>query len=129
MHTPLIEKVEGRSADSIVLPDGRIFPPATFTLIPGEVTQEFDVDKIQQFQIIQQKKNAIDILIVINDTLRHVGPSVDTLMKEIKRRYQDMVGDQVTVTVKDVTKVKKDDRRPCSPSSIVLSYVDHKNYI
>lgn len=130
MHTPLLEKVEGRSADSIVLPDGRIIPPATFTLIPGEVAQEYGVDKIQRFQIIQHKKDKIEILIVINEEYREAEPSVDTLISEIKQRYQQLVGEKVALEAKEVKQVKKDpDAPPESPYPIIISHLDHEQWI
>jgi phenylacetate-coenzyme A ligase PaaK-like adenylate-forming protein len=129
MHTQLIKNVEGRRSDSIVLPDGRIFPPATFTLIPGEVTQHYGIDKIQQFQIIQHKKDEIEILIVINEKLRDVGPSVEKLLNGIKQRYQKLVGGDINIKVREVNKVKKDERSSTLPSSIVLSYVEHNDWI
>ncbi|MCX6667825.1 MAG: hypothetical protein NTV74_06300 [Euryarchaeota archaeon] len=130
MHTQTLKNVEGRSIDSIVLPDGRIFPPATFTLIPSDVTQDYGVDKIQQFQIIQYRKDYIEILIVTNEELRDVGPSIEEIMNEIKKRYQKVVGKDVHIEIKEVKKVKKDERRsPTSPTSIVLSYVEHKDWI
>ncbi len=129
MHTPLIKKVEGRSADSIVLPNGRIFPAATFTLIPGEVAQDFGVDIIQRFQIIQHKKEELKILIVINEKERDKVKSVDKVLEEIKNRYQKIVGKEVNINIIEVDKVEKDKRSEDSKSSIVLSYVEHKQWL
>lgn len=125
MHTPLIKSVEGRSSDSIVLPDGRIFPPATFTLIPGEVMREFGIDKIQQFQIIQNRKDEIEILIVIKEEFRDVPPPIEDIMNEIQRRYQHLVGKGVEIKVREAKHVRKED----SISPILISHVDHKNWI
>ncbi|MEF8848929.1 MAG: hypothetical protein V5A68_07330 [Candidatus Thermoplasmatota archaeon] len=129
MNTPLLDNVEGRRVDSIVLPDGRIFPPATITLIPGEIAEEYGVDIIKRFQIIQHKKDKIEILIVINQNLRGKVPSVEEMLDEIKNRYKKIVGESVFIEVKEVDEVKKDKRSPGSPSSIIISKVDHKDWI
>ncbi|MEF8879372.1 MAG: hypothetical protein V5A64_03150 [Candidatus Thermoplasmatota archaeon] len=129
MNTPLLENVEGRRVDSIVLPDGRIFPPATITLVPGEVAEDYGIDIIKRFQIIQHKKDEIKILIVINQDLREKVSSVDEILEEIKDRYKKIVGNSVFIDVKEVNKVKQDKRSPGSPSSIVISKVDHKDWI
>ena len=47
----------------------------------------FNTDKIHQFQIIQHSIKEIDILIVIDENLRHVGPKVDEIFKEIKWEF------------------------------------------
>ena len=128
-NTQLLEKVQGRSSDTIVLPDGRFFPPATFTLIPGEVAQDTGVDIIKRFQIIQHKKDNIEILVVINDKFRESVPSVEKILTEIKNRYQKVVGDKVNIEVKEVDKIKQKSSSGISPSSIVISHVDKKDWL
>ncbi|MBS3778614.1 MAG: phenylacetate--CoA ligase family protein [Candidatus Thermoplasmatota archaeon] len=129
MHSQLLENVEGRSVDSIIVPDGRIFPAATFTLIPGEVAQEKDVDIIHRFQVIQHKKDKIEILVVFNEDKKDQVSNVDTILQEIKKRYQKLIGEDVTIEIKEVDKVKEDTRSPVNLSSIVISHVDHKDWV
>ena len=129
MNTPFLKNVEGRSKDSIVLPDGRIFPAATFTLIPGEVAQDFKIDIIQQFQIIQNKKDELEILIVINKNIKDNFSLIDGLLNEIKIRYQKLVGKDVLINVKEVEKVKVDSKYPDSYSSIVISNVNQNDWL
>jgi phenylacetate-CoA ligase len=129
MHSPMIKNVEGRSIDSIVVPDGRIFPAATFTLIPGEVAQETGVDIIHRFQIIQHKKDAIEILVVINNDRRDQVQDIDNMLQEIKKRYQNLIGTDVTINVKEVDQVIEDTRSTVNLSNIVISHVKHKYWI
>ena len=128
MSTQIIKSVEGRTSDSIVLPDGRIFPPATFTLIPGEVSEESGYDIVQRFQIIQNKIDELEISVVINDEFREKVESVDKILDEIKNRYQKLVGKKVNVNVKEVDRVKEDNSNPASLSSIVISKVKHDQW-
>jgi phenylacetate-CoA ligase len=127
--TQLLKKVGGRSSDSIVLPDGRVFPPATFTLIPGEVAQDTGVDIIQRFQIIQHKKDDIEIRVIINDTFRDAVKSIDSILNEIQSRYQQVVGKQVNIIVKEVDEIIAGSQSGESLSSIVISHVDHSDWL
>jgi len=127
--TQLLERVGGRSSDSIVLPDGRVFPPATFTLIPGEVSQDAGIDIVKRFQIIQHKKDDIEIKIVINDKFRDSVDSINKILNEIKFRYQKLVGGKVNITIKEVDKILGKDPSEGSLSSIVISHVDHKDWL
>ena len=130
MHSQILENVEGRTADAIIIPDGRIFPAATFTLIPGEVAQDYKIDVIRRFQIIQNKIDEIEILVVFNQDLKKSEKMGKEILHEIKKRYQKVVGKSVNVLVKEVDKVKKDKRAPTtSLSSIVVSNIDHKDYL
>lgn len=129
MHSQLLENVEGRSVDSIVVPDGRIFPAATFTLIPGEVAQEEGVDIIHRFQLIQHKKDNIEILVVFNEDKKDQVSNVDNILQEIKKRYQQLIGEDVAIEIKEVDNVKEDTRSPVNLSSIVISHVDHKDWV
>ncbi len=127
--TQLLERVGGRSSDSIVLPDGRVFPPATFTLIPGEVAQDSGVDIVQRFQIIQHKKEDIEIKVIINDELREKVKSIKKILDEIKSRYQKVVGKKVNIKVKEVDKIVGKTAEEGSLSSIVISKVDKKDWL
>jgi len=129
MHSPMIKNVEGRSIDSIVAPDGRIFPAATFTLIPGMVAQETGVDIIHRFQIIQHKKDNLEIRVVINADKRDQIKDVNGMLQEIKTRYQNLIGNEVVIDIKEVDKVIEDDRSPVNLSNIVISHVEHKDWI
>lgn len=128
MNSELIKSVEGRSSDSIVLPDGRIFPAATFTLIPGEVAQDAGGDIIQSFQIVQNKIDDIQIRIVINERLKEKVENVDEILEEVKKRYQKLVGTQVNIEIKEIEKISEKNT-PVSLSSIVISKVDSKNRV
>ncbi len=127
-ETQLLKRVGGRSSDSIVLPDGRVFPPATFTLIPGEVAQSAGVDIVQRFQIIQHKKDDMEIKVIINDEFRNKVKSVKKILDEIKSRYQKVVGKNVNITVKEVDKIVGKTADEGSLSSIVISKVDKKDW-
>jgi len=114
--------VGGRKADSIVLEEGKIIPPSAITGIPGKMMHEMGTDKIQQFQIVQKSTGYIEILLVIDENLRELGPSVDAISLELKRRYQRKFGDTVEVVVKEVEHIKQSEHVD-TPPHVVISEV------
>lgn len=122
LSTPIIEGgVEGRMRANIVLPNGKVFPPGAFCFITP-VMHKLKTFKIKQYQIIQKKIDEMEILLVIDEDLRDVGPSVDEIANNIKELYQEKTGPGVTITVKEVDEIKNDkDAR--KPPPIVISHV------
>ncbi|MEA3457105.1 MAG: hypothetical protein U9R21_00320, partial [Candidatus Thermoplasmatota archaeon] len=122
LATPIIEGgVEGRMRANIVLPNGKIFPPGAFCFITP-VLHKLKTFKVKQYQIVQKKIDEIDILLVIDDNLRNVGASVDTIAKNIKEAYLKKVGLGVVINVKEVTEIKKA-KNASKPPPIVVSHV------
>ena len=122
--TEMIKKIEGRSTDLIVLPNGKMMSPLTVTGIPAKVMEEFNTYKIKQFQIIQRKESEIEILIVIDDKLRNIGTSVEILFKEMEKRFSDKIGHGVNVSVNETDNIQKDARS--DHVKVVISNVKKK---
>jgi len=119
LQTPIIKGgVEGRVSTSIVLPDGRLLP--SFQSYISTIFNDFTVPKIQRFQIVQNKIDEINISLVIDDDLREEGISVDTIFKKIKKTYQEKVGPDVTINVKEAKKLESS---PGKPPPLVISHV------
>jgi len=122
LHTPLlINGVEGRLRNDIILPNGKVFSAATFCEITP-ITQDFKTLKIKRYLIIQKKIDEIDILIVIDDELRDVGPSVDLLFDKIYQVYKEMTGPNVKINIKEV-KEPELDKKAGFKRPTVISYV------
>jgi len=81
-------------------------------------------DKILQFQIVQYSRERIDVLVVIDESLRDVGPSVDVICSEIEHRYRDVWGEGITITVKEVKEIKKE-KNLQTPPRVVISKVQY----
>ena len=110
INSQLIRRIEGRSTDLIVLPDGKMMTPFTITGIPAEIMKDFKIYKIKQFQIIQHKTDEIEILVVIDDKLRNVGLPTERLLEELKRRFSEKVGNDVKIIVNEIGEIKKDEK-------------------
>jgi phenylacetate-CoA ligase len=110
LQTQLIQSIQGRYTDLIVLPDGRLLSALTITGVPAKVMEKFNSYKIKQFQIIQHDTANLEVLIVIDDAMRSVGVPVDELLKELQKQFSDRLGAGMSVSVKEVDEIQKDDR-------------------
>ena len=116
--TPLFKDgVEGRKDTSVILPDGRVFPSASFAIL-SVVLNRLKTRKVLQFQIIQKKLEEIDILLIIDEDLRDKDPPIDVLFDKIKEVYQKKVGPNVAINIKEVKEIKS---RPNKPAPLVIS--------
>jgi phenylacetate-CoA ligase len=106
----MIKNIEGRSMEFIRLPDGSTIAPFNVTTIPASVMDDLNTYKIKQFQIIQNKINEIEVLIIIDDKLRNVGPSVEKIIKELEIRFKKIIGSDVNIIFKEVKNIEKDIR-------------------
>lgn len=121
INTQIIKKIEGRSIDLIYLPNGNILSPLCITGIPAKVMEDLNTYKIEQFQIIQKKVNEIEVLIIINKKTRNIGPPVEKIFNELRKRFQDTIGSDVKILVKEVEEVYKN--KPSDKLKVVISNV------
>jgi phenylacetate-coenzyme A ligase PaaK-like adenylate-forming protein len=121
---PVLGEIGGRRVDAVVLPSGRVVPPSAFTGIPGKVMHELGTDKILQFQIVQHTRERVEVLVVIDESLRDVGPSVDSVFSEIEHRYREVWGEGITITVREINKIQKKNDEMISP--VVISLVNQE---
>lgn len=113
--------VEGRKRANIVLPNGKIFPPGAFCFITPVLTK-LQTFKVKQYQIIQQNLQHIDILLVIDEKLRHIGAPVEQIKSEIKKIYNQKVGKDVEIAIKEVDEIPRE-KNSSKPPPIVISRV------
>ena len=127
VKTPLIDRIQGRVSHNVILPNGAVFPAGAFTFI-ADVLHDLKTYKVKRFQIVQTRIDKIEISVIIDDTLRDVGPSVKTIFEKIKEVYQKKVGKDVEVTVKEVDDIKGDPKTG-KPAPVVVSKVKLKEII
>jgi len=124
ISSQIIKQIEGRSTDLIILPNKKLLSPLTVTGIPAKIMDEFKTYKIKQFQIIQQKIDEIEILIVIDEKLRNKGPSVKMILEELKKRFSEKIGHGINIVIHEVDEIQKDER--LDHVKVVISKVKHK---
>ncbi|HDN96135.1 MAG TPA: hypothetical protein ENG71_03625 [Thermoplasmatales archaeon] len=122
INTPLIGKIAGRKADSIILPSGKIIPPSSITGIPAKVMEELNTKKILQFQILQKSIDKVEVLVVIDEEQRDKEPSIDILFKKLKEKFEARFGGEVEVEIKEVKEIKRPERL-ATPPPVVTSMV------
>ena len=87
IETPLIGRVEGRAADFIRTPDGRVMPG------DGVMEAFYGLDNIKESQVVQEAVDRLTVRLVKDDDARPVN--VDLLRANLDR----CLGQGVTVTV------------------------------
>ena len=117
----MIRNIGGRSIELIRLPNGKTLAPFHVTTIPAMVMEKYNSYKIKQFQIIQHTIDNIEILVVIDEKLRNIGPPVELLLKEIQERFKKTVGTDVNINVREVSEIEKDVRSDYV--KVVISHV------
>ena len=122
LKTSVIKKLEGRKRANIILPNGKVFPPGAFCFI-SPVLHKLNTFKVKQYQIIQNKINEIEILIVIDEELKNKPPSFKTIAENIRKVYEEKCGPNVNINVREVDEIvnKKNKRKP---APIVVSHID-----
>ena len=123
INTPIIERIDGRQVDSIILPNGSYIPPSAFTGIPHKVMHNLKTDKINRFQIIQQSINEVEILIVIDEDSRNVGPSIDKIKQELQKAFEKKLGEGIKITVKEVDQITMIRPGSATPPPVAISKV------
>ncbi len=126
LNIPIFDYIGGRKVDSVVLPNGEIIPPFTITGIPNKVMLKLKTDKITQFQIIQRSLREIDILIIIDEKFRNVGPSVEVIKEEMKKQFEKRINSNVKINIKEVTKVELLRSGTAAECPIVISKIAQK---
>ena len=120
--TEMLSRIEGRSADMLVLPNGQLLSPLTITGIPAKVMQQYNSYKIDQFQIIQHAADDIEIVVVINEMRRHQGIPVVSLIKELHNHFQLQLGNDISIRVHEVPHIQPETR-----SDYVKVVISHVN--
>ena len=118
MNTPLLKNLEGRKKDAIILPDGRIFPPATVPMPLAEAAEKFKTKKIRRFQFVQKKIDDIEIKVEMEEGAEEME---EKLLEEIRKNYERLFGEGVRVNVYKVEEVEKIDGHT---KPIVISKLD-----
>lgn len=117
----LIKTIDGRMADLIILPNGTLVSPLNLTGIPAKIIEYFHTYKIKQFQIIQHKKDEIEVKIQIDEKLRDKGPSVKIIFNELEKRFREKIGNDVKIHIHEVGEIQKNTR--CDYVKVVISNV------
>jgi len=118
----LLKKVYGRNDLALYLPDGTVMLPSSFSEISSKILYQLKTNKVKNTKIIQHDLTTLEIQVVIDDTLRSVGPSVEEIFQFIQRSFVEKVGPAVHVTVNEV------DAIDTSQGPRIISKVNRSTY-
>lgn len=119
LNSQLIKSIDGRRVYQIKSPEGKYITPVFFTRGVDAVMQSFKTNKIFQYQVVQEKLDKIDLLVVIDEDKRDEPPSTDVLFEEIKKEYYKIFGKTFQFEVKEVKKVLGSEKRNKTPPLVV----------
>jgi phenylacetate-CoA ligase len=97
---PLMKSVEGRRDSLIVLSDGRILSPRTFTVAIGMFSQ---YEALEQFCVVQKKPSLIEVLIKLKNSKLDKKALEAELIAHIERMLQP--GRETVLNVKFVESI------------------------
>lgn len=123
----LIEKIYGREDISIFTQDGRALLPSSFGEIFSKILYVLKTNKLKDARVIQHSLKKIEIQIVIDEKLRNIGPSIDEIFSLLKNGFQEKVGQEVNISVKEIKKLSKNEAR--ITSKVNRNKIDIKEYI
>lgn len=109
---PLLSRVEGRKMDAFILPGNKVLHPFHLT------TLMLDVADIRKFQIRQEKKDEIRVLIVRQPVRDKV--SGDHEYAKLKERFHALVGSDVSVRFEFVDDICRDESSHKIPTVVSL---------
>ena len=108
IHSPLIAQVAGRMVDVLIMPSGRIIEPFSVSGIPAKVMERAGSSIIQQFQIVQEDYDTVDVFLVMDAT----SDGKEKIKREIEKEFEKKLERNVKVHVKEVSMIKNETAIP-----------------
>jgi len=126
INSQIVNEIGGRQVDSIILPNGDIVPPSSLTGIPHYVMKKYNLEIIQQFQIIQHGLNNIEMLVIIDEKYRNNNEFLKKIFNDIKKQFYTKLGKDVDINITEVDKIDNIRKNSSTPPAVVLSKVKMK---
>lgn len=97
INTDVLERIEGRSVDALVLPDGRFISPFVATTLIMNSTRDIYPYVMRQFQIVQKREDLISINVVLDEDVK----DHETICNKIRDAFSRELGMDAEVKVVD----------------------------
>jgi phenylacetate-CoA ligase len=107
MSGGLIDRIYGRDDLSLCFSGGRILLPSSISEIYSRILYELKTTKVKETQIIQHSTTKIEIQLEIDKQLKDKDPSVEKIFSIILKGFQEKVGPEVEIIIREVEKVDK----------------------
>ncbi len=118
----LIKKIYGRNDLALYRADGTVLLPSAFSEIYSKLLYQLRTNKVKNTKIIQQDFTSLEIQVVIDEKLRAVGPSVEEVFNFLQKGFQEKMGPDVTVSVREVASVDT------TQGPRIVSLIDKQKY-
>jgi len=118
----LIKKIYGRNDLALYRSDGTVLLPSAFSEIYSKLLYKLRTNKVKNTKIIQHDFTSLEIQVVIDEKLRAIGPSVEEIFEFIQKGFQEKMGTDVSVTVREVASVDT------TQSPRIVSLIDKRKY-
>ncbi len=125
MNTPIIGPIQGRSTDSIRLPNGKIYHAFSMTIPMEKIQREHGRDRIRQYQIVQHEIDRIVISIVRNKLKTETDDSLTDIFRVIEDKYRKQLGGEVRLKVKEVVELPRTSNMGM-PTPLVVSRIGER---
>jgi phenylacetate-CoA ligase len=109
--------IEGKA--SIILPTGKFLSFNSLTIV-SNVLNDLKTFKIKQFQIVQKKIDEIEILLIVDDDLRDINPSVSLIFEKIEKEFVKKVGPGIRVNAREVKEIETSGTKP---TPLIISHL------
>jgi phenylacetate-coenzyme A ligase PaaK-like adenylate-forming protein len=113
----LIDRIYGREDISLYTFDGKILLPSSFGEIFSKILYELKTNKLKDVRVIQHSLKKLEIQVVIDEKLRSVGPTVGQLFSFLKESFNEKLGSEVEILIKEVDAIDKQKPR-------IISHID-----
>lgn len=103
----LIKKVYGRDILSLYRSDGNVMLSSSISQIFSRILYELKTNKVIDLQTIQHNLKEIEVRLVFDKSLKKNGPSFEKISELIKKGFNDKMGKDVNINVKEVKTIDK----------------------
>jgi phenylacetate-CoA ligase len=107
----LIKKIYGRDGLSLILPGGRILLPSGISEIFSRILYELKTSILKDTKLIQHNEKNIEIQLVFDKRLQDNESYVEKVISLLKNSFQEKVGSDVNISVKEIKKLRKKEAR------------------
>jgi phenylacetate-CoA ligase len=105
----LIDRIYGRDDLSLYFSGGRILLPSSISEIYSRILYELKTTKVKENKIIQYSMNKIEIQLVIDKKMK--DPPVEKIFSIIKKDFQEKVGSEVEIIIREIDSINKKEPR------------------
>jgi phenylacetate-coenzyme A ligase PaaK-like adenylate-forming protein len=102
----LLQRIYGRNDLALYLPNGRVLLASSFSEIYSRVLYELKTTKLKETRVVQPMMNKVEIEVVIDPEQKGIGVSAESILSLLKHGFEEKVGSDVVVQIKEVKKLE-----------------------